>query len=265
MCLVMQECWSGAAAELWWAATAAVLLVGAGLCWSAGALGRRIAARETFPADQPSAFAGFDDSQPFAPSSLQGVLPVDSGPDIHLVMNTFNRLAGECRFEDGATPDPIFVLSDYLRQCLVHTEPAQVALHEEIDMLRSYLRLVATFHGCDLRASVELAPGGGDVRVQAHSICLVAQVLLAELGAESCGRFVLPVRVQGLATGGIDVDMALHLESRPPNMHLRQMRAELKRLGALMSRRSVRWSCRVVSSHRSDIAVSLRIRPRPAL
>lgn len=242
-----------------------LLLIGAGLPWSARAIGRRLAGGAARTLERRrAAFELCDDAVTRHRPLSCSVLPADSGPDIHLVMNTFNRLAGESRFDDAATPDPLFVLSDYLRQCLVHVGPAQVALHEEIDMLESYLRLASTFYGGDLRASVEMAPGGGDVRVQAHSICVVAQVLLGGLNAESNSRFVLPVRVQGLPTGGVDVDMALRLEPRPPNTHLRRMREDLKRLGALMSRRSVCWSCQVVRDHRSDIAVSLRIRPRTA-
>ncbi|MCZ2498208.1 hypothetical protein GN316_15690 [Xylophilus sp. Kf1] len=277
MWLVMLGCWEGVGSGWRWLAIVGVFLLVAGGSWAAGAIGRRLSAEPANPAEarwpdlsgRDSVDGPDDRDWPHSRTTLPGVPPdspaADGGPDIHLVMNTFNRLAGDVRYdEDDVAAAPIFALSDYLRQCLVHAAPTQVALHEEIDMLESYLRLAAIFHGCDLQASVELAPGSGDVRLQAHSICLVAQVLLAGLSAESPGRFVLPVRVQGLAAGGVDVDMALRLQPRPPNTYLRQMREELQKLGAAMSRHSVRWSCRVVRDRHSDISVSLRIRPRPA-
>lgn len=270
MCLAMLGCCDGGlSVACLLAAGVAVLATVAGLSCIAAIAGRRVA-RRGVAAKRISAQGADPDICDHGPAgshaAMCGVLPVEVGPDIHLVMNTFNRIAGETQFDGSAAADPVFALSDYLRQCLVHTAPAQVALHEEVEMLQSYLRLAAIFHGRDLRASVEVAPGSGDVRVQAHSICLVAQLLLAGLSDASKGPYVLPVRVQGLRTGGIDMEMALRLDSRSPNTHLRHLRhlrAELRRLAALMSQRSVRWSCRVVRDHGSDIAVSLRIRPRP--
>jgi len=271
MCLGMLECWEGTATiPLLVLAGMAVPVALFALFRLATGAGRHGAGPEP-DATQPAACGAdleiYKAGVACSLTSSCGVLASESGPDIHLVMNTFNRIAGESRFDDCAVAEPIFALSDYLRQCLVHTGPVQVALHEEIDLLQSYLRLAAIFHGRDLRPSVELAPGSGEVRVQAHSICLVAQVLLAGLSDESQGRYVLPVRVQGSSTGGIDVHMALRVDSRSTRPHLRQLhhlRAELRRLAALMSRRSVRWTCRVVRDRHSDIAVSLRIRPRPA-
>ena len=247
---------SGAATPTLLAGVAAATLAAAALGlmgWRfvTGQVGRR-AWRESFPRSRSC----FD-----PPASLAA-----QGPDVHLVMNAFNRLAGEPRFEDSAAIDPIFLLSDYLRQCLTHTGAMQVALHEEVELLQTYLRLASGFHGRNIHATVELAEGRHHTPVQAHSLCLAAQVLMSALPPEppvAPHRNLLHIRLWGLPAGGIDAVLALAFTARTPAAREKRIRAEVYRLCDSMSLREVRWSCRVVREGPGGIVLHLRIRPKP--
>lgn len=215
-----------------------------------GQLGRR-AWRESFPGTRRC-------HEPAAPFAAQG-------PDIHLVMNAFNRLAGEPRFEDSAATDPIFLLSDYLRQCMTHTGAMQVTLHEEVELLQTYLRLTSGFHGRDIQTSVDLAAGRQHTSVQAHSLCLAAQVLMSALPPEAPApphRNLLHIRLWGLPAGGVDAVLELMFPARAPAAREKRIRADVYRLCDNMSLREVRWSCRVVRDGPGGIVLHLRIRPK---
>ena len=188
---------------------------------------------------------------------------IAQGPDIHLVMNAFNRLAGEPRFEDSAAIDPIFLLSDYLRQCLTHSGGVQVALHEEVELLQTYLRLASGFHGRNIQASVDLAPGHHHTSVQAHSLCLAAQVLMSALPPEPPAppqRNLLHIRLWGLPAGAIDAVLELTFPARAPGGREKRIRADIYRLCDNMSLGEVRWSCRVVRDGPGGVVLHLRIR-----
>lgn len=186
--------------------------------------------------------------------------PHASGADMHLVMNTFNRMVGAVS-GDGQKDDQIFDLSDYLRYCLMYSVPAEISVDQEVALLGSYLCLTAGFRGWDLDAPVTVQPELRDMPLRAHSICLVAQAVLCAWSPETPGRWALPVSLRAARGRGIAMDLVLQPLSPQPPARLHRVHAELRQLCQAMSQKDAQWSYRARRHLGSaNVAVGVLIR-----
>ena len=189
---------------------------------------------------------------------------VEVGVDIHLVMNTFNRMAGSIPLEEGAAGGQIFNLCDYLRNALMHTVPAEIALASEVELLESYLRLAAAFRGWQLEAPVTFPPEARAYRVQAHSLCMIAQTLMGAFSPDTPGRWALPVRIGQTLGSGIDIHLSLGALTPQAPARRHRVDEDMQALCRAMSRHAVQWSYSLVRRTGHGIAVRVQIRPAPS-
>lgn len=183
-----------------------------------------------------------------------------TGADMHLVMNTFNRMAATASI-DTEKDEQIFNLSDYLRYCLTYSVPAEISVDQEVALLGSYLCLTAGFRGWQLDAPVSVQPELRDMPLRAHSICLVAQAVLSAWSPETPGRWALPVSLRTAHGRGIAMDLVLQPLSAQPPPRLQRVHAELKLLCQSMSQKDAQWSYRARRHVGSvNVAVDVLIR-----
>ncbi|QHI99989.1 hypothetical protein GT347_19595 [Xylophilus rhododendri] len=174
-------------------------------------------------------------------------------------MNTFNRMAAEPQATEELQLEQIFNLSDYLRHCLEHAVPVEVELQQEIEMLESYLRLLAAFRRCELSLPVRCLPGTRDLKLRAHSTCLIAHALLCGHPAEMAGRWTLPMRVGLTEEGDMAIDMTLRPLFHAGEPRIARVAEELQSLCDAMSSPSARWRYGILPDTGCDVAVTVRI------
>lgn len=202
---------------------------------------------------------GFFDKADGADRAYAGGGAFAPGVDIHLVMNTFNRLAGEPWLDGSAQGDQIFNLCDYLRQSFMHMVPVEVGVVQEVALLGGYLRLAAGFRGWELDAPVTLQPEAHGLRLRAHSLCLVVQAVLCAVSPDAPGRWRLSVRIGRESGRTVGIEMQLQPLSSPPTLRLRRAQDELQSLCAALSQGPARWSLRHASRRDAGLAIQVAI------
>lgn len=181
------------------------------------------------------------------------------GADIHLVMNTFNRMAGAPSIDGSAQCEQIFHLSDYLRLSLFHTVPAEVAIDQELALLESYLRLTSVFRGWTLDHIVSVSASASNTRLRAHSLCLIVQAVLCAYSVDSPGQWSMTVGLARPASGVLGIDVHLQPTSDQAPARRRQVDVALEALCRSMSRPGSGWRHAIRRGRQAGIAVCISI------
>lgn len=179
--------------------------------------------------------------------------------DVHLVMNSLNRLAAQSAGMPDGLLDQICNLADYLRHCLEHAEPRVISVVDELALAEHYVALVAGVRGWQLPMSVTADARIRVRRVKAHSICRICQTLLnAQLGSPpSTWPMTLEVSESPQAT--LMVRSSIARFGNGPAVRSDGIDSQLALLCKAMSSHSEQWTHRLAAHTDAVVQVAVCI------
>lgn len=111
--------------------------------------------------------------------------------DIHLVMNCLNQLAAHFHAKTQEEDPRLFAVADYLHIVFRDGNERAIQIHEELELLLSYVRLLEVNRSLDISfaftpgADVDGRAGRSGMRVQRHLSCDLVSALMRALPGDS--------------------------------------------------------------------------------
>lgn len=124
--------------------------------------------------------------------------------DVHLVMNSLNQLAAHFHAKTQEEDPRLFAVADYLHLVFRDGNEKSIKVHEEFELLLSYVRLLEVSRSLDIAFTFTPDADGhavrSGVRVQRHLSCDLVAALLRALPGDSARTAALQLSFE-LATG----------------------------------------------------------------
>jgi len=107
--------------------------------------------------------------------------------------------------------------------------------------------------------SVWIAEAARTARLQAHTLCLIAQSLLCAYAPESASEWAMPLQVTRPASGGLAIDIGLRPLRRGLPVRQQTVDQALQGLCCAMSRPGSVWQHEILPGPDAGLAVRIRI------